>query len=175
MAVGVEVTGAWHRLMKGTGESYVVMLSSYTYNGEGLRVSKNVNGEITKYLYEYDKIVLEIDGNGAQLSTNIYGAELIAKTIGSTTYYYKYNGHADVTALVDGNGNVAATYYYDAFGNILDRTGDIENNIRFSGYQYDEETGFYYLNARMYNPATARFLQEDTYRGNVSIPLSLNL
>ena len=27
----------------------------------------------------------------------------------------------------------------------------------------------------MYNPATARFLQEDTYRGNASIPLSLNL
>ena len=77
--------------------------------------------------------------------------------------------------MVDGNGNITATYYYDAFGNILDRTGDIENNIRFSGYQYDEETGFYYLNARMYNPATARFLQEDTYRGNTSIPLSLNL
>ena len=63
-------------------------VASYTYNGEGLRVSKNVNGEITKYLYEYDKIVLEIDGNGVQSSKNIYGAELIAKTIGTTTYYY---------------------------------------------------------------------------------------
>jgi len=35
----------------------------------------------------------------------------------------------------------------------------------------------YYLNARMYNPITARFLQEDTYtgKGKGSDPLSLNL
>jgi hypothetical protein len=30
-----------------------------------------------------------------------------------------YNGHADVTALLNTAGNVVATYYYDAFGNIL--------------------------------------------------------
>ncbi|QNU68451.1 RHS repeat-associated core domain-containing protein [Ruminiclostridium herbifermentans] len=44
----------------------------------------------------------------------------------------------------------------------------------FSGYQYDE-TGLYYLNARMYDPKTARFLQEDTYLGDRSDTLSLNL
>ena len=29
--------------------------------------------------------------------------------------------------------------------------GDVDNNIRYSGNQYDEETGLYYLNARMYD------------------------
>jgi RHS repeat-associated protein len=33
----------------------------------------------------------------------------------------------------------------------------------------------YYLNARMYDPKTARFIQEDTYDGNPNDPLSLNL
>jgi hypothetical protein len=33
----------------------------------------------------------------------------------------------------------------------------------------------YYLNARMYDPKVARFLQEDTYTGDPNDPLSLNL
>ena len=35
--------------------------------------------------------------------------------------------------------------------------------------------GKYYLKARMYDPVTARFMQEDTYRGKDEDPLSLNL
>lgn len=62
-----------------------------------------------------------------------------------------------------------------------------KNSIRYAGYQYDSETevrdangkvietGLYYLNARMYDPKVARFLQEDTYRGQPNDPLSLNL
>ncbi|MDD2401922.1 MAG: RHS repeat-associated core domain-containing protein [Clostridia bacterium] len=65
--------------------------------------------------------------------------------------------------------------YLTAFGNILESSGDTYNPIRYAGYQYDEETGLYYLNARMYDPKIARFLQEDTYSGNVGDPLSLNL
>ena len=67
--------------------------------------------------------------------------------------HYLYNGHADVTALINtSTGEVSATYYYDAFGNILESTGDVNNNITYAGYQWDEETGLYYLNARMYDP-----------------------
>jgi len=45
----------------------------------------------------------------------------------------------------------------------------------FAGYLWDEETGTYYLMARMYDPETARFLSEDSYTGNPNDPLSLNL
>ena len=147
----------------------------YGYNGEGLRVSKKVNGDTTRYLYEYDKIVLEVNGSGTQISKNVYGTDLISKSIGNSTYFYKYNGHFDVTALTDTSGNIAATYYYDAFGVALERTGNIGNNIGYAGYQYDEETGLYYLNARMYCPNLGCFLQEDTYRGSRDNMLSLNL
>lgn len=86
------------------------------------------------------------------------------------------DGHGDVTALIDVTSKaIVATYYYDAFGNIISQTGDVNNSITYSGYQYDDETGYYYLNARMYDPKVARFLQEDTYRGNPNDPLSLNL
>jgi len=81
-----------------------------------------------------------------------------------------------VTALVNAStGTIAASYYYNAFGVVLESTGTANNSILYAGYQYDKETGLYYLNARMYDPATARFLQEDTYTGDRTDPLSLNL
>lgn len=171
-----------------------------TYNGEGLRVQKEVkDNEYTiskiKYLYEYDKVVLELDAqNNNQSGRNIYGSSLIARTVKENnidvSMYYVYNGHGDVTALINAaTGYVAATYHYDAFGNIdpAGTTGSVNNNITYAGYQYDKETevrdlngniiktGLYYLNSRMYDPVTARFLQEDTYTGDPSDPLSLNL
>lgn len=45
----------------------------------------------------------------------------------------------------------------------------------YAGYQYDEETDIYYLNARYYDSKIERFITEDTYTGNPSDPLSLNL
>ena len=151
------------------------------YNGEGYRVSKTVKGTLTRYLYEGDKVVLELDSSGNETARNVYGSNLIMREAIRTdglnvfdTYFYLYNGHADVTALLKPDGNIAATYYYDAFGNIT-ATGSANNNITFAGYQYDAETGLYYLNARMYDPKTARFLQEDTYLGDRNDPLSLNL
>ena len=71
------------------------------------------------------------------------------------------------------DGRIAATY--DPFGNVIEKTGDADNDMLFAGYQYDPETGLYYLNSRMYLLVTARFLQEDTYTGVGSDPLSLNL
>ena len=86
-----------------------------------------------------------------------------------------YNGHVDVTALPRVDGTIAVSYYYDAFGNILQQTGSVNNNITYAGYQYDSETGLYYLNSRYYDSKIARFLSEDTYTGDPNDPLSLNL
>ncbi|MGB8451358.1 MAG: RHS repeat-associated core domain-containing protein, partial [Anaerocolumna sp.] len=162
-----------NQLMKTVTEDGTIV--NNTYNAEGYRTGKEVNGDKTYYLYEADQIILEVDKDGNQTARNVHGTNLIRRTVNGETYYYLYNGHADVTSLITGDGTIAATYYYDAFGNILESTGEVDNNIRYSGYQYDEETGLYYLNTRMYDPKTARFLQEDTYTGDPNDPLSLNL
>ena len=57
----------------------------------------------------------------------------------------------------------------------MEQTGEVSNSVLFAGYQFDKETGLYYLNARMYDPVTARFMQEDTVAGQPMDPLSLNL
>ncbi|NCC88552.1 MAG: RHS repeat-associated core domain-containing protein, partial [Clostridia bacterium] len=147
-----------------------------TYNGEGLRIRKDVNGVATNYLYEGMKVVAEYDGEYNLGAQNVQGLNLLMRVEQNATYYYMYNGHADATALLNAQtGNTDATYYYDAFGTVLSQTGNVSNSYLYAGYQYDEETGLYYLNARMYDSATARFVQEDTYRGNPNDPLSLNL
>jgi len=144
------------------------------YNGDGLRVEKKVNGNACHYAYEYDKIVLEVDGSNTQTARNIYGLSLVKRTAGAESYSYLYNGHGDVTALLNSSGNVATQYYYDAFGVITEETATVNNPYRYAGYQYDEESELYYLKARHYNPSLARFMQEDSYRGSIADPLSLN-
>ena len=162
----------WNQLVKTVeGDKKV----QYSYNGDGLRVGKTINGQLTRYLYEADKVVLEVDGNNNQIAKNTYGTNLLTRTVDGETLNYMYNGHGDVTALLGIDGTIKASYYYDAFGNILEQTGAVNNNITFAGYQYDKETDLYYLNARYYDAKIARFMTEDTYRGQASDPLSLNL
>ena len=50
-------------------------------------------------------------------------------------------------------------------GNILTATGDLaeENPLRYRGYCYDEETGFYYVFSRYYDPEIRRFVNADVF------------
>ena len=64
------------------------------------------------------------------------------------------------------SGSDIAWYKYDAWGNVIGIGGDESiaelNPIRYRGYYYDNETGFYYLNSRYYDPEIGRFINADT-------------
>lgn len=67
-----------------------------------------------------------------------------------------------------------------AFKGILLQYEEFNNRFRIikryiKNYYYDKEWGLYYLRARYYDPSTARFISEDTYEGDITNPLSLNL
>jgi RHS repeat-associated protein len=72
-----------------------------------------------------------------------------------------------VTAITD-------TYDYDAFGNLLNKTGTTPNNYLYRGEQYDPDLGLYYLRARYYNPATGRFMSRDPENGKTHDPKTLH-
>ena len=150
----------------------------YQYNAEDYRIQKSVNGDVIRYLYEADQVILELNDNGEEVGRNVYGTNLIYREVlsenNTEAYYYLYNAHGDVTGLLKQNGTMAATYCYDAFGNLLSKQGQANNTITYAGYQYDVETKLYYLNARYYDSKIARFLTEDTYGGKYNDPLSLN-
>ena len=82
------------------------------------------------------------------------------------TYYYVLNLQGDVVKLIHYipgfEYESVATYEYDAWGNVSSsgRLAEI-NPLRYRGYYYDNETGFYYLQSRYYDPVNRRFINAD--------------
>ncbi len=94
---------------------------------------------------------------------------------GTKLNYYLYNGHGDTVQTITEEGQVQNRYDYDIFGNPILTIEIFACSIRYAGEYLDNETGLYYLRARYYNPYTGRFISEDSYWGEDSNPLSLNL
>ena len=146
---------------------------SYTYDPDGIRTSKTVNGTTTKYhvmngtllgqTKENDTIVFLYDEKA-----NKYGFDY-----NGTKYYYIFNVQGDVIGILNQAGQKIVSYTYDPWGKVLSVDGSEAstigqiNPIRYRGYYYDTETGFYYLQSRYYDPTTRRFLNSDILVGNV--------
>ena len=145
---------------------------SYTYDMSGVRTSKTVDGTTYNYTtlsgkvmrQQWDGKTLEfVYDDGNQPFAMIYNDGST-----STLYYYVLNAQGDVSAILDSSGKLAASYDYDAWGNctVYDSSdaaiGDL-NPLRYRGYYYDAETGFYYLQSRYYDPAICRFINADTF------------
>ena len=86
---------------------------------------------------------------------------------GSTpnTYYYILNLQGDVVQIIDEGGVMQAEYVYSPWGEIISAEGDLAeiNPLRYRGYYYDSETGFYYLQSRYYDPENHRFINADSF------------
>ena len=107
------------------------------------------------------------DESGSPMGINYYDGTTLHE------YYFVKNLQGDVTAIRDWNGNLIATYIYDAWGNLLsliDGNGAVItdtthigyiNPIRYRGYYYDVETGLYYLQSRYYDAKICRFISPD--------------
>ena len=83
----------------------------------------------------------------------------------ASTYYYILNLQGDVVQIIDANGVMQAEYIYSPWGEIISAEGDLAeiNPLRYRGYYYDSETGFYYLQSRYYDPENHRFINADSY------------
>lgn len=153
---------------------------SYTYNADGIRTSKTVNGVEHIYHLSGTRILDEewVSGSTRNLLIYIYDAsgqpiginylKCVGNTVTKEAYLLGTNIQGDITCIYDTAGNRVVTYTYDAWGKILSVTGTAANTIgrynplRYRGYYYDNETGFYYLNSRYYDPAVGRFLNVDS-------------
>ena len=78
------------------------------------------------------------------------------------------NLQGDIEKIYDATGEVVVTYIYDVWGKLISIEDDTTNNIgvknplRYRGYYYDTETGFYYLQSRYYDPEICRFINADS-------------
>ena len=141
---------------------------SYTYNHAGIRTSKNVNGITTTYkVNEKNQVVEQSDGtNSIKFAYDSQGQPVYMEYQGKT-YYYEKNLQGDIIGLFDDGKNSVVQYQYDSWGKLLNTTGTLAstvgtiNPLRYRGYYYDVETGFYYLQSRYYDPESCRFLNAD--------------
>lgn len=137
---------------------------SYTYDENGIRTSKTVNG-VTTYYNTKDGIILsQTDGTNTMYFQYDISGIPIGFIYNDTQYFYLTNQMGDVIAITNTSGTVVANYEYDAWGNeIGNDTSSIAlaNPLRYRGYYYDIETGYYYLQSRYYDASICRFINSD--------------
>jgi RHS repeat-associated protein len=63
---------------------------------------------------------------------------------------------------MDESGNAISRSEYLPYGETWVQSGDTKNLPKFNGQELDTESGFYYFNARHYDPQIARFVTADT-------------
>ena len=123
--------------------------------------------ECVKIILEGNKLVCEYtsskrvdylyDGNGI-----LYGL-----IYNGNKYFYLRDHLANILGIIDSSGNLVVSYDYYAYGKIKSITGSMastlgqDNHMRYKGYYFDEETGFYYCKSRYYVPDWCRWLNAD--------------
>ena len=137
---------------------------TFGYDVFGQRNKKTAGGETTNYIYENGNPLRQI--TGSEVMTFIYGSEgIIGFKLGTSRYLYRKNVLGDVEEIYSAEGTLVGKYSYTAFGECeieADANGiATKNPIRYRGYYFDEETGFYYLKTRYYDPVTGRFITID--------------
>ena len=176
---GVNLTWNGRRLMAYTGYGTNTTSVSYTYNDEGIRTSKTVNGVRHDYLLDGSRIISETWAEHTMLYLYDETGAPFGLGYRNTSYeeglyeyfFFEKNLQGDVIAIYNAYGTRAATYNYDAWGNctVTDLNYFLEihsfivqaNPFRYRGYYYDTDTGLYYLQSRYYNPEWGRFISFD--------------
>ena len=141
--------------------------AQFTYDHNGMRIRKIVNGVTTNYTLNGKNVVHMTQGShDLHFFYDAQGKPGMV-TYNDVDYFYVYNLQGDVVALIDANGTQVVEYGYDAWGYPISKTGSLAatigtlNPFRYRGYVYDEETGLYYLQNRYYSPNWKRFINVD--------------
>jgi len=144
----------------------------YTYSSGWIQTNE------IRYVYDGNVAVQERTSNnvasvsyvrGKDLSGSFQGAGgiggLLARTDNttSTNSFYHGDGNGNVTCLINSSQAIVAKYLYDAYGNLLSKSGTLAdaNVYRFSSKEWHENSGLVYYRYRYYEPNLQRWLNRD--------------
>ena len=155
----------------GRANSYV-----YSYDENGIRTRKTIGNTVTDYYYNGTLLMGTVktttNSDGSTTTSKLrfsYDAngKVVAVNYNGNYYYYLRNAQSDIVKLIDKTGATVVEYTYDSWGKLLSTSGSLastlgkNNPFRYRGYVYDEETGFYYVSSRYYDPEIGRFINAD--------------
>ena len=125
----------------------------FTYRGSGELGQAVVVSGTTSYTDTYVS-----DQSGTPL-------ELLRVTAPSATpvrYFYMVDGRQNVVALTNITGTVVDRYTYDLWGQPSSTSETVPQPLRYAGYWYDQQLGWYWIGGRHYDPTLKRWLQPDS-------------
>ena len=168
---------------------YKICKNKLTYDENGIRTSKTVNGVTTYYNTKNGTILSQTDGTDTMEFRYDEGGAPLGFVLNGVQYWYLTNQMGDVAAITDAQGELVASYYYDDWGGIIavlpaefatEEQIDAANKnpLRYRGYYFDSETGYYYLQSRYYDPEICRFINADIpeiAQMSKDIPVGTNL
>jgi len=164
---GSAYTFSWQNGRELNSVTHNGVSTSYAYNTEGIRVKKTYGS--TTYNYYYADGALIRQTWGSNYIDFLYDENGSAYSIvyNGTQYYFVRNLQGDVTQIRSVYGTVVVEYAYDSWGQVLSISGSLANTlgqnnpIRYRGYYYDFESGFYYVSSRYYDPEIGRWINAD--------------
>jgi RHS repeat-associated protein len=154
-------------------------LVNYKYGGLGRRIEKEVDTVVTRYIYDNEDILLELDGSNNLIVRYTHGPGIDEPLImkkGGASFFYHADGLGSVTEITDNVGTVVQAYTHSSFGKIESQLDpNFVQPYIFTGREFDPETGLYHYRARAYDPSIGRFMEEDPLPGFIALPETLNL
>ena len=91
-------------------------------------------------------------------------------------YIGRYDYRGSTVAITDDSGAVTATFEYDSYGKLINRTGESFVIFGYNGRDgvITDANGLLYMRARYYSPELRRFINADIVPGEISDSTSLN-
>ncbi len=137
--------------------------AEYIYNNAGQRIIKDATTDV---IYHYDlsgHLIAETDNSGNMLKAYVWlGGQPLAMIYPDGSIYYFHNDHLGTPQkLTDSTGALVWSADYLPFGRADVNIATVENNLRFAGQYYDQETGLHYNYFRYYDPSIGRYLRAD--------------
>ena len=158
--------------------------ANYRYDGLGRRVEKeviNVATTTTRYVYDNEVILLELNGSNAIVARYTHGPGIDEPLImekNAQSFYYHADGLGSITEITSQSGAVGQRYTYSSFGKIESQLdANFAQPYTFTAREFDPETDIYFYRHRTYDWRTGRFHQEDPilHAGNPRLPYALPL
>jgi RHS repeat-associated protein len=151
--------------------------STYSYDGNGLRVKKQVgSATATVYIFSSSKVIAEY-ASGAKVNSPtkeyIYSGSALLATISGNTTNYHMGDQLSPRLTTNTSGTVAGQQGHFPFGESW-YSSNTTTKFQFTSYERDSESGNDYAIARSYVNRLARFSSPDPLGGFIDNPQSLN-
>ena len=84
-----------------------------------------------------------------------------SNAVQAETYYFHNDQLGTPQVVTDDSQQVVWKGEFDPFGRVTETVNVVEQNLRFPGQYYDQETGLHYNYFRTYDPGTGRYVESD--------------